>query len=90
MQICVNNNIILCFVFFLEHEEYFTNTEKRKKVPKKEPSCVVVEAPRAEGYYCIEYNMLPDEPEPIRADLVMFGTLAKIYMGNETKVNYWN
>lgn len=88
----MNNNIILCFFFFnqVEHEEYFTNSEKTKKGPKKEPSNV--EAPRAEGYYCIEYNMLPDEPKPIRADLVMFGkvTAAKLYMANETKVNYWN
>ncbi|KAG1949676.1 hypothetical protein F2P79_011508 [Pimephales promelas] len=82
----VTCTVSIALAVFKEHEEYFTNTEKRKKVPKKEPSCVVVEAPRAEGYYCIEYNMLPDEPEPIRADLVIFGTLAKIYMGNETKV----
>lgn len=46
-----------------------------------------MEAPRAEGYYCIEYNMLPDEPEPTRADLVMFGAAVKLYMANETKVN---
>lgn len=32
--------------------------------------------------------MLPDEPEPTRADLVMFGAAAKLYIAN--KVNYWN
>ncbi|XP_026131380.1 uncharacterized protein cfap92 [Carassius auratus] len=69
-----------------EHEGHLTNSEKRKKETKKDASSEVVEAPRAEGYYCIEYNMLPDDPEPTRVDLVMFGLAAKLYMANETKV----
>ncbi|XP_059393330.1 uncharacterized protein cfap92 [Carassius carassius] len=69
-----------------EHEGHITNSEKRKKETKKDTSSEVVEAPRAEGYYCIEYNMLPDDPEPTRVDLVMFGLAAKLYMANETKV----
>ncbi|KAK7127703.1 hypothetical protein R3I93_020321 [Phoxinus phoxinus] len=82
----VTCTVSIALAVFKEHEEYCTNSEKRKKGPKKEPSSEVVEAPRAEGYYCIEYNILPDKPEPIRADLVMFGTAAKLYMANKTKV----
>lgn len=33
--------------------------------------------------------MLPDEPEPTRADLVMFGAAAKLYIANNNN-NYWN
>lgn len=75
------------FSDLLEREEYFTNHEESKKWPKQDPSSEVLEAPRAEGYYCIEYNLLPDEPEPTRVDLVMFGAAAKLYMANKTKVN---
>ncbi len=86
--------IFLAFFFIFlnqaEHEEHLTNSEKRRKEAKKDTSSEVVEAPRAEGYYCIEYNMLPDDPAPTRVDLVMFGLAAKLYMTNETKVNYWN
>ncbi|XP_051531509.1 uncharacterized protein cfap92 [Myxocyprinus asiaticus] len=71
-----------------ENVEYSTTSEKekRKKGPKREPYSEVLEAPRAESYYCIEYNMLPDDPEPTRVDLVMFGLAAKVYMQYETKV----
>ncbi|XP_051967408.1 uncharacterized protein cfap92 [Xyrauchen texanus] len=71
-----------------ENVEYSTTSEKEKskKEPKREPYSEVLEAPRAESYYCIEYNMLPDDPEPTRVDLVMFGLAAKVYMQYETKV----
>ncbi|TRY91505.1 hypothetical protein DNTS_029475, partial [Danionella cerebrum] len=66
-----------------EHEE--CAAEKRKG-PKKEASSEVLKAPKAQGYYCIEYKLLPDDPEPTRVDLVMFGLAAKLYLGSETKV----
>ncbi|XP_002663836.5 uncharacterized protein CFAP92 isoform X1 [Danio rerio] len=80
----VSCTVSIALAIFKEHEECFT--EKRKKGTKNETSNEVVEAPRAEGYYCIEYNMLPDDPEPTRVDLVMFGLAAKLYMASETKV----
>ncbi|XP_067287562.1 uncharacterized protein cfap92 [Pseudorasbora parva] len=77
----VTFTVSIALAIFKEDEE-----DERKKGPTKDPSSDVVKAPRAEGYYCVEYNLLPDEPEPIRADLVMFGAAAKLYMANETKV----
>lgn len=56
--------------------------EKDKQVQTKR----IIEAPKAQAYYHIEYNLLPDESEPIKVDLVMFGLVAKVYMDNETKV----
>ncbi|KAK2874198.1 hypothetical protein Q8A67_021351 [Cirrhinus molitorella] len=79
----VTCTVSIALAIFKEHEEYL---EKRKRETKKDTSSETVEAPRAEGYYCIEYNMLPDDPEPTRVDLVMFGLASKLYMGNETKV----
>ncbi|KAM9524963.1 uncharacterized protein FLJ43738 isoform 3-T3 [Salvelinus alpinus] len=60
--------------------------EKAKKKPKRVLSGGVVEAPKAQTYYRIEYNMLPGDQDPVKVDLVMFGLAAKIYMENETKV----
>ncbi|XP_016345439.1 uncharacterized protein FLJ43738-like [Sinocyclocheilus anshuiensis] len=82
----VTCRVSIALAILKELEEHLTNSEKRKRETKKDTSSEVVEAPRAKGYYCIEYNMLPDDPEPTRVDLVMFGLAAKLYMANETKV----
>ncbi|KAI1891007.1 hypothetical protein AGOR_G00159430 [Albula goreensis] len=60
--------------------------EKTTKKEKGVSSTGVVEAPKSQGYYHIEYNLLPCDPEPTKVDLVLFGLAAKIYMENETKV----
>ncbi|KAK3536659.1 hypothetical protein QTP86_015455, partial [Hemibagrus guttatus] len=60
-------------------------TEDEKQLRKVQSKCNI-EAPKAQAYYHIEYNLLPDDSEPIKVDLVMFGLVAKVYMENETKV----
>ncbi|KAJ8395312.1 hypothetical protein AAFF_G00032970 [Aldrovandia affinis] len=69
-----------------KEEDPGNTKEKSKKKEKKIVSTGVVEAPKSQGYYHIEYNLLPDDPEPTKVDLVLFGLAAKIYMENETKV----
>ncbi|XP_062843232.1 uncharacterized protein cfap92 isoform X2 [Trichomycterus rosablanca] len=62
-----------------------TAEEKEKTKSKKVHSSGRIEAPKPKSYYHIEYNLLPDS-EPIKVDLVMFGSVAKVYMDNETKM----
>ncbi|XP_015203768.2 uncharacterized protein cfap92 isoform X1 [Lepisosteus oculatus] len=67
-----------------EEDEQGLAVEKERKRPKN--SSGFVESPKAQGYYHIEYSLFPDDPEPTKIDLVMFGLAAKIYMENETKI----
>ncbi|XP_060713808.1 uncharacterized protein cfap92 [Tachysurus vachellii] len=53
---------------------------------RKSQSKSIIEAAKAQAYYHIEYKLLPDNSEPIKVDLVMFGLVAKVYMDNETKM----
>lgn len=59
--------------------------EKERQLKKVQPNCII-EAPKAQAYYHIEYNLLPEDSKPFKVDLVMFGSVAKVYMDNETKV----
>ncbi|XP_035244766.1 uncharacterized protein cfap92 isoform X1 [Anguilla anguilla] len=67
-------------------EDPGNNTENSKKKEKKILSTGVIEAPKSQGYYHIEYSLFPDDPEPTKVDLVLFGLAAKVYMENDTKV----
>ncbi|KAI5093505.1 hypothetical protein C0J45_16643 [Silurus meridionalis] len=57
------------------------DAEKKNKGKKS-----IIEAPKAQAHYHIEYNLLPVEHEPVKVDMVMYGLVAKVYMDNETKV----
>uniref|UniRef100_A0A4W4E062 DUF4550 domain-containing protein n=1 Tax=Electrophorus electricus TaxID=8005 RepID=A0A4W4E062_ELEEL len=57
-----------------------------KKPPNKVVSGGAGGTHKPQAYYHVEYNLLPDGEEPTRVDLVLFGSAAKVYAGNETKV----
>ena len=46
----------------------------------------IMEAPKAQSYYHCQYYLLPDDQEPIRTDVVLFGMAAKIYTEHDSKV----
>ncbi|CAH1265877.1 KIAA1257 [Branchiostoma lanceolatum] len=46
----------------------------------------LLEAPKAQYYFHLEYYLLPDDPEPQKVDLVTFGMAAKIYTEHDSKV----
>uniref|UniRef100_A0AAY4EAL9 Cilia and flagella associated protein 92 (putative) n=1 Tax=Denticeps clupeoides TaxID=299321 RepID=A0AAY4EAL9_9TELE len=46
----------------------------------------LAEAPKAQSFYHVEYCLFPDDPNPVKVDLVMCGLAAKVYMASETKV----
>lgn len=37
------------------------------------------EGPRALGYYHLEYKLFPDDPEPMRCDVINYGVAARVY-----------
>ncbi|XP_044157495.1 uncharacterized protein KIAA1257 homolog [Bufo gargarizans] len=46
----------------------------------------VIEAPKAQKYFHFEYFLLPEDTEPTKVDVVMFGVVAKLYMEHETRL----
>ena len=40
----------------------------------------VIEAPRAQNYYHLEYKLLPDDDELMKTDVVSYGVACKVYM----------
>ena len=52
----------------------------------------VMEAPKAQSHFHCEFQLLPDDKDPVRVDIVMYGIAAKIYTeGMEARVvKTWN
>ena len=44
------------------------------------------EAPKPQFYYHLEYKLLPDDSEPIKADIVTYGVAAKIFSDGDSRV----
>ncbi|XP_072328653.1 uncharacterized protein cfap92 isoform X2 [Scyliorhinus torazame] len=57
----------------------------KKKVLKMSKSVRTMEASKPHKYYHMELSLLPNA-EPMKLDLVTFGSAAKTYMGNDSQV----
>lgn len=44
------------------------------------------EAPKPHYYYHLEYKLFPNDPDPVKADVVTYGVAAKIYSESDSKV----
>lgn len=44
------------------------------------------EAPKPHYYYHTEYNLFPNDSEPVKTDIVTYGVAAKIYSETDSKV----
>ena len=44
------------------------------------------EAPKPHYYYHTEYNLFPNDSEPVKTDIVTYGVAAKIYSDADSKV----
>lgn len=53
---------------------------------KKGKKLAVYEAPKPQNYFHLEYKLFPDDIEPVKTDVVVYGVAAKIYNENESKV----
>ncbi|RXM93494.1 hypothetical protein EOD39_19014 [Acipenser ruthenus] len=85
-------HVVTCTVSFAiaipkgqEEQSSESNALKKGKI-KENKSSNTAEAPKAQSYYHMEYILLPDDPEPMKVDIVLYGMAAKIFMENETMV----
>ncbi|XP_063796660.1 uncharacterized protein CFAP92 isoform X2 [Pseudophryne corroboree] len=46
----------------------------------------LIEAPKAQQYFHFEYFLLPEDTEPTKVDVVLFGVVAKLYMEQESRL----
>ncbi|XP_077134713.1 uncharacterized protein CFAP92 [Ranitomeya variabilis] len=66
-------------------EDNICNADGKGKGHSKAPKNVI-EAPKAQKYFHFEYFLLPEDTEPTKVDVVMFGVVAKLYMEHETRL----
>lgn len=72
--------------FIIYVEDYESNADHKGKGNSKHHK-KVIEAPKAQKYFHFEYFLLPEDTEPTKVDVVMFGVVAKMYMEHETRVS---
>ncbi|XP_039626855.1 uncharacterized protein cfap92 isoform X2 [Polypterus senegalus] len=48
----------------------------------------IIDAPKPQSFYHIEFCLFPEHSETSKVDVVMFGPAAKVYMDSEAKVIY--
>ncbi|XP_040264723.1 uncharacterized protein KIAA1257 homolog [Bufo bufo] len=83
----VTCTITICFAIPSppKKEDYETIADHKGKGNGKHHK-KVIEAPKAQKYFHFEYFLLPEDTEPTKVDVVMFGVVAKLYMEHETRL----
>ena len=67
----------------LGHKRKFSSlVEKYRRQPKTDKPVAKVHR-----YYHIEYSLLPDDGEPKKADMLLFPTVAKVFLDSGVKVS---
>ncbi|XP_073500577.1 uncharacterized protein CFAP92 [Phyllobates terribilis] len=83
----VTCTVTICFAIPSppKKEDNTSNADGKGKGNSKHPKNVI-EAPKAQKYFHFEYFLLPEDTEPTKVDVVMFGAVAKLYMEHETRL----
>ena len=78
----INTNI--CLYGFID-ETVIPRPLMRGMIPLKDKR-KLYEAPKPHFYYHTEYNLFPNDSEPVKTDIVTYGVAAKIYSETDSKV----
>ncbi|KAG8556830.1 hypothetical protein GDO81_018220 [Engystomops pustulosus] len=83
----VTCTVTICFAIPSppKKEDFVCNADHKAKGNSKHHK-KVIEAPKAQKYFHFEYFLLPEDTEPTKVDVVMFGVVAKLYMEQETRL----
>ncbi|XP_069823209.1 uncharacterized protein CFAP92 [Dendropsophus ebraccatus] len=83
----VTCTVTICFALPSppKKEDYESHSDHKGKGNNKHHK-KVIEAPKAQKYFHFEYFLLPEDTEPTKVDVVMFGVVAKLYMEHETRL----
>lgn len=73
----------MTFNYDVIHKNVFFTGEA---VDASEASTFTVKAHKTKSCYHIEYKLLPEDVEPAKVDIVVFGPAAKVFIEDECKV----
>lgn len=71
------------FSIFLAHKAWMSSRVELQRTASKTKEGFI---PRMHRFYHMEYFLLPDDTEPRKLDLVLFGPVAKLFLEAESKV----